>query len=150
MKTTTFSKINIISGILAGVIAGIAMGCMMIRMAVLSKVGMLMGMPNPLSGFLMHTLFSAVLGLIFAIVFVKITRTFFSSTMWGLIYGIIWWLLLPMTFVQMKMGMPVSWSIESMLHGMPMLVGHLVFGIILGMCYYGLKNSKLGYTKSQK
>jgi hypothetical protein len=136
MKITMFSKKNIMSGTIAGVIAGIVLSLMMMRMGVFTKVGGMMGMPNPLTGYLVHLVFSAIAGLIFAIIFYKATHTFFSCAIWGAIYGVAWWLLITTTIAQMMMGRPVSWSADTMAHGIPMLIGKLVFGFVLGVFYY--------------
>ncbi|MBS0604517.1 MAG: hypothetical protein JSS60_05700 [Verrucomicrobia bacterium] len=136
------NKKNIVSGIVSGLIAGIVLGCMMIRMGIMANVGAMMGMPHPVAGFFFHLIYSGLIGLIFGLVFYSLAKDFFTSAIWGVIYGVIWWFLGTLTLAQMMMGLPVSWNAIAMLQGMHMLVGQLVFGIVLGISYFWLNNRK--------
>lgn len=137
------SKKNIVNGILAGLIAGVVFGFMLIQMGVLGNVGMLIGSTNPFVGFLVHLVYSAILGVIFALLFFKhITTNFYPAALWGLVYGIIWWFIGTLTLAPIAMKMPVIWSTAVMTNEFPMLLGNLVFGFVLGLSYYWLKNHK--------
>lgn len=136
-------KRNIVNGIIAGLVAGIVFGFMLIQMGVLGNVGMMVGSPNPFAGFVVYLIFSAILGVIFALVFFKkITTHFYPAVLWGLLYGIIWWFLGTLTLAPIAMGIPVVWSGTVMANEFPMLIGNLVFGFVLGLCYFWLKNRK--------
>jgi hypothetical protein len=141
-KVTVFNKKNICSGIVGGLIAGVVFGFILIRLEILSTAGRLMGMTDPLSGFIVHLVFSAILGLIFALVFAKGCTNFFSSSLWGIFYGILWWFFGPLTLCPWAAGRPVSWSSGAMSHAFPMLLGHLVFGLVLGVSYFWMRNRK--------
>ena len=62
---------------------------------------------------------------------------------YGLGYGVIWWLLGPLTLMPLFMGMgfEVNWNLEAATNMMPSLVGHLVYGAILGSTYAWLARS---------
>lgn len=135
-------KRNIVNGILAGLIAGVVFGFMLIQMGVLGNIGMLIGSPNPFVGFLVHLVYCAILGVIFALIFYKHIATFYQGALWGLVYGIIWWFLGTLTLAPIAMSTPVVWSTAVMTNEFPMLLGNLVFGFVLGLCFYWLKNRK--------
>lgn len=141
-KEGTFKKKNLVSGILAGLIAGFILGLMMLRMNSMVTIGALMGMPNIISGFAFHLIFCAIFGLIFAVVFYKKVTDFYTSAMWGALYGIIWWFLGTLTLAPLLLGKPVSWNAQAMTDGMAMLMSQIVFGVILGICYYWLRNRR--------
>ena len=133
---------NIVNGIIAGLVAGIIFGFMLIQMGVLGNIGMMVGSTNPFAGFIVHLIYSAVLGVIFAIVFFKKITHFYPAVLWGLLYGIIWWFLGTLTLAPIAMGLPVIWSSGVMANEFPMLIGNLIFGFVLALCYFWLKNRK--------
>ena len=54
---------------------------------------------------------------------------------WGLGYGIFWWFLGPMTIMPLWQGRHLDWSYY---HGQELfgsLVGHIVYGLIVGVIY---------------
>src|SRR5581483_3220318 len=60
-----------------------------------------------------------------------------SSLAWGAAYGIFWWFLGPLTLIPLVMGQPVDWSLEAArgLHGA--FVGHVWYGLVVGLVYAG-------------
>ena len=59
----------------------------------------------------------------------------------GLAYGFAWWILGPLTLMPffMGMGLGVNWNVAAMGQSIPSLVGHLIFGGILGVTYRWLR-----------
>jgi len=108
----------------------------------LDNIGGMIGMPYPLSGFLFHLFCSAVLGLIFALVFYKLTKDFFSTTVWGVVYGMLWWVIGALTLAPLMMGTTIAWNMDAVFHTRHMLMSHMVFGLVMAVSYYGLRNSK--------
>lgn len=142
MRKKILGRKNILSGLIAGIIAGIVVGFMMLKMAMFSHVSELVGMHDPLSGLVIHLVKSAILGIIFALIFFKYTRTFFAGATWGIAYGVIMWFLWTLTIVPLMSDRPVSWGTDAMMQHMYMLIGYLVFGLVLGVSYYQLRNRK--------
>ncbi len=60
---------------------------------------------------------------------------------YGLLYGGAWWFLGPLTLMPliMGMGLGVNWNASAAAQMLPSLVGHLVYGAILGVSYLWLK-----------
>ncbi len=92
--------------------------------------------------FVVHMVNSAIIGAGFAIVlgrFVSGTR----SGLWaGLAYGGAWWILGPLTLMPLFMGMGfgVNWNAAAAVAMLPSLVGHLMYGSILGLVYTWLRH----------
>lgn len=135
-KKLVFSKKNIWMGIISGVLAGIIFGFIMIKTGAFDEFAELLGRMNAFSVFLMHILYTAVLGVIFAIAFYQVGTDFFHCIMGGIVYGVIWWFLGNLTIAPLMMGYSVSWDYQTMLEAFPMLIGYLVFGLSLGIIYY--------------
>jgi uncharacterized membrane protein YagU involved in acid resistance len=142
MKSTVVNKKNICSGIIGGIIAGVALGFILMRMGTLSNAGKLLGMHDSLSGLIIHLVFSAIVGLIFALVFCKGCTTFYNSSLWGIVYGVIWWFIGPLILCPWLAGVTISWSQITFTHALPMLVGHLVYGFVLGISYFWMRTHK--------
>ena len=61
----------------------------------------------------------------------------------GLAYGFAWWILGPLTLMPFFIGMAlgVNWNVAAMGQAIPSLVGHLIFGAVLGVTYSWLRAS---------
>jgi uncharacterized membrane protein YagU involved in acid resistance len=142
MKTTVFNQRNIMSGIIGGLIAGIALGFVLMRMGTLASAGSMLAMQDELSSFLIHLIFSAIAGLIFALVFCKICTSFYNTTLWGIVYGILWWFLGPLILCPWIAGATITWSQTTFMQAIPMLLGHLIYGLVLGITYFWFRERK--------
>lgn len=123
------------NGALAGVVGGIAFGILMAMMGMLKMIASIIGSQSTAVGWVIHLMISAMIGIGFAIVFHNLTETKSRSVMAGLIYGAIWWVLGPLTLMPLMMGMGLQWSAAAASAAMPSLVGHLIYGLILGWTY---------------
>ena len=112
-------------------------GVMMAMMGMLPMIGQMVGSPSAVVGFVIHMVNSAIIGAAFAVVFGGLVAGTGSGVGYGFGYGVIWWLLGPLTLMPLFMGMGfgVNWNLEAATSMMPSLVGHLVYGAILGSTY---------------
>ncbi len=60
----------------------------------------------------------------------------------GLLYGGAWWILGPLTLMPLFMGMGfgVNWNAAAAVAMLPSLVGHLMYGGVLGVVYVWLRH----------
>lgn len=130
------NKINISAGVIGGAIGGVPFGMLMGMMGMLPMVAMMVHSQSVVVGFIVHMIISMVTGIAFAYLFGSKITTTGSGVKFGLIYGVIWWFLGPLIFMPMILGMGTMLSVEGMLNAMPSLMGHLIFGGVLG-AYYG-------------
>ncbi len=142
MKEKILAKRNLASGIMAGLIAGVLFGIILARLGVLSYAGRFFTITDPLSAFIVHFIFSGIVGVIFALIFFNACSNFFSSALWGIVYGIIWWFIGPLILCPWVKGVSVSWAWGDSCYAMPMLIGHLVFGLVLGVTYFWMRTRK--------
>ena len=133
---------NMKYGVYGGLAGGVVFGAIMGLMGMLPMLGNMAGGPTAWAGFLMHMMISAVIGATFAVLV--------QWTGWpagigtGLGYGALWWVLGPLTLMPLFMGMGVgaSWNMAAVAQAMPSLMGHLIFGGILGCTYAWLGRTK--------
>ena len=128
---------NVKLGVYSGLTGGVVFGVMMGMMGMLPMIGKMAGYPSAAFGFLVHMGISAVIGGTFGFVFGSWIRSFKGGLGYGLAYGGAWWLLGPLTLMPlfMGMGLGVNWSFAAASNMLPSLMGHLVFGAILGGSY---------------
>ena len=124
-------------GVLGGLIGGGVFGAMMGKMGMLPMVGQLVGQPTVGAGFLVHMVNSAILGAAFAVVLGRLATGIGRGLLQGLLYGGAWWLLGPLTLMPLflGMGLGVNWNLTAAANMLPSLLGHLVYGALLGITY---------------
>ena len=135
---------SLVAGILAGVVFGIMMHMMTAptpdggRMPVIAMVGQIVGSPTVMAGWLYHLFNSAVIGAIFGWLFAPRVRGYGSGFTWGAAYGLAWWILGGLVLMPVLLGMPAFAPLmmpEMRIVAMGSLVGHLVYGLVLGAAF---------------
>lgn len=89
----------------------------------------------------MHLVISASIGASFEVLFHSFIRSKATGLAYGLTYGATWWFLGPLTLMPlfMGMGLGVNWNAAAATQMFPSLVGHLLYGAILGLTYEWLR-----------
>jgi hypothetical protein len=78
---------------------------------------------------------AVLIGSSFGLLFQRDVRGYGSSMGWGLGFAIFWWFLGPLTLFPLVSRLPLDWSGD---HGSDLfgsLVGHILYGLILGVAY---------------
>jgi hypothetical protein len=135
----------IISGGTAGVVGGWAFGKWMAAVHFYPLVAGLVHSDSPEVGMALHFLIAVVIGASFGVLFQPDVRGLGSSMGWGLGYGIFWWFFGPLTLLPLLQGQPLDWSYE---HGSDLfgsLVGHIVYGLLVGLVYAVTDRLWLGF-----
>jgi uncharacterized membrane protein YagU involved in acid resistance len=135
----------IVGGGMAGVVGGWAFGRWMAAVHFFPLVAGLVNSDSPEVGMALHFLIAVIIGASFGLLFQLDVRGLGSSMGWGLGYGIFWWFLGPLTLLPVLQGQPVDWSYE---HGSDLfgsLVGHIVYGLLVGVVYAVTDRLWLGF-----
>jgi uncharacterized membrane protein YagU involved in acid resistance len=88
-----------------------------------------------IAGVSMHFLLALGMGATFGMLFQRDIYGYGSSMGWGAGYGIFWWFLGPLTIFPLALGMPLDWSRQRASDLFGALVGHILYGIIVGVVY---------------
>lgn len=142
---------NIKQGIYSGLIGGMVFGGMMGMMGMLPMIGRMVGHPSAVSGFLVHLIISAGIGAAFAVWLDRFVHSTASGVGVGMLYGSGWWVLGSLTLMpwMMGMGLTANWSAAAAAKMLPSLMGHLMYGAILGAGYVWLRSPDLRTQKLQ-
>ena len=134
------------AGVAGGIVGGVVFGALMSMMMTEVMVGAIPGMygipESGLAGWVIHMSHAAILGVVFAAVVgvagldrepaVKLAGA-------GLIYGIVLWAVLAVFVMPLWVGamLPMEPPVPNI--NMQSLMGHAVYGVLLGAVYYALE-----------
>ena len=134
LKATSGVKRGVLGGLAGGMVFGMLMG----TMGMLPMIGGIVGLDSGAAGFVVHMMMSAAIGAGFG-VFKGLRKVpAAQATAAGLSYGGLWWVLGPLTFMPWLMGsgFAANWSMAGVTASMPSLMGHLMYGGVLGFTYF--------------
>jgi uncharacterized membrane protein YagU involved in acid resistance len=119
----------------ASLSGGLLFGLIMLKTGTLPKVAHLAGGSSPWLGFAVHLAIGAIIGATYGILFRYEAPTAVSAIAWGLVYGLIWWFLGPLTLFPILLGGSFTWTTAAADAQLPSLVGHLVYGAATALAF---------------
>ena len=132
---------SIVAGLIAGIVFGVMMQMMMAptpdggQMPMIAMVGQIVGSPTAGAGWLYHLFNSAVIGAIFGWLLGNRVHGYGSALGWGAAYGFVWWILGGLILMPIMLGMPAFAPLmmpPMRMVAMGSLIGHLLYGLVLG------------------
>jgi hypothetical protein len=137
VKQSGFSLARaLVVGALAGVIGGAVFGhWMSVGGWYFPLIARLLNSSSASTGELLHYVVSIVIGCGFGLLFQQDVRGLGSSLGWGAGYAIMWWFLGPLTLLPMAGRRGLDWSYTNAANLFPLLAGHIMYGLILGLVY---------------
>ncbi|WP_454784289.1 hypothetical protein [Legionella sp. WA2024007413] len=129
-------------GAIAGIIAGIVFAFFLAHAGMIETLGMIINMPTIAGGLVVHAVVSIGSGIAFALILGWLINSWIIAVVLGLLFGVAMWVGGPMTLLPvLSSGTPLfaKWTIEGIKHNIPALVGHIVYGVVLGISYFILK-----------
>lgn len=141
------ARTRLLRGGIASIVAGVVFGAMLQSMGMLPMIGALYGVPTAAAGWIAHIFHSIVFGLVFVVLLgvpaiAGYTRGIGTGIAAGALYGIAVWLtaaavVMPLWMSALGMAAPAIPNLDVM-----SLLGHAVFGIVLGGVYAALVRSR--------
>ncbi|CAN5840560.1 hypothetical protein BH18ACT11_BH18ACT11_16220 [soil metagenome] len=135
----------LVVGGLAGIVGGWAFGKWMAQVGFFPLIAGLVGSNSAMVGATLHFAIAVVIGASFGVLFQRDVRGFGSCLGWGLGYGIFWWFLGPLTLLPVLQGSAPDWSYERGAALFGSLVGHVIYGLLLGLVYAALDRLWIGF-----
>ncbi|MBN8639570.1 MAG: hypothetical protein J0M07_29905 [Anaerolineae bacterium] len=120
---------SVVQGITAALIGGSVFGVQMAVGGMLPMVAQLVGSQNPVVGFVMHLIISAIIGAVYGAIAPRLPAGWLVAMGAGIGYGVIWWVLGALVMMPLLLGMgDMVFQIGDM--QLMSLIGHVIFGII--------------------
>jgi len=129
----TRSVRGLLMGQAGGVLGGILFTFVMYGVGALPGVASLVGSRSPLVGVLVHLAISILVGSSFGLLFQRQAYSPGAGMSWGVSYGVLWWLLGALTLFPALLRQPVDWSLAAVSANYASLIGHLFYGVGLGL-----------------
>jgi uncharacterized membrane protein YagU involved in acid resistance len=126
-------------GLIASLIGGLAFSLIMASTGALSRIAAIAGSSSPLLGFIIYLTISVPIGVSYGVLFQRESQTIGAGVIWGMLYGLVWWFLGPLTFFPVLLGGTFSWTCEAASAALPELVGHLLYGAITALVFFSLE-----------
>lgn len=135
-------------GILASVAGGLAFAVVMAKTDALPVVASLIGRSSPTTGFVVHMVVSAIVGATYGLLFRREAHTYGAGLAWGLVYGLTWWFLGPLTLMPVLLGAELQWTLAAAVAAYPSLIGHLAYGAVTALTYqYLVRRYDVGWSR---
>ena len=135
----------LVVGGVAGIVGGWAFGKWMAQVNFFPLIAGLVNSDSPPIGMTLHFVIAIFIGASFGVLFQRDVRGFGSSLCWGLAYGVLWWFLGPLTLLPILGGSVPEWSYEQGGALFGSLVGHVIYGLLLGLVYAALDRLWTGF-----
>ncbi|MBK9745676.1 MAG: DUF1440 domain-containing protein [Chloroflexi bacterium] len=120
---------SVVQGITAALIGGSVFGVQMAVGGMLPMVAQLVGSQNPVVGFVLHLIISAIIGAVYGVIAPRLPAGWLVAMGAGIVYGVIWWVLGALVMMPLLLGMgDMVFQIGDM--QLMSLIGHVIFGII--------------------
>lgn len=96
---------------------------------------------SPAVGRLLHYLIGVTIGCSFGLLFDDEEQDAGSGLIYGINYGLLWWLIGPMILLPWLLGQDARpyWTVATIQRFVPSFVGHILYGALVGW-FYGLVN----------
>lgn len=143
---------RMIAGAAAGLIGGVLFGIMMQmmtaptpdggRVPMMAMVAMVVRSESIAVGWLYHLFNSAVIGALFGLLLGSRVGSLSGGLAWGAVWGMVWWVLGGLILMPLLLGMPAFAPLAMApmrMVAIGSLVGHLIYGLILGAVYVKLE-----------
>jgi len=125
----------LVGGSIAGLAGGWAFSRWMEQVDYFPTIAGLIGTSSRMAGASLYYVFAVIIGISFAILFQREIRGYGSSLICGAAYGIFWWFLGPLTLMPLWLRKPLDWSSDFASSEFGSLIGHIVYGLIVGLLY---------------
>lgn len=145
---------GVVGGLVAGVVFGILMTVMSAptpdggSMPMMAMVAIVVGSTSLVVGWIYHLFNSAVIGALFGWILGARATSYRSGASLGAVWGVVWWVLGALILMPLFLGMPVFASLRMAPMrpvAMMSLVGHLMFGVLLGLTYVRVHARDVAY-----
>ncbi|MEE9274495.1 MAG: hypothetical protein V3V62_04220 [bacterium] len=132
-----------VMGAFGGLLGGMVFGVWMAEKGMFPVLASMAGSDSSVVGLILHLAISVQIGASFGVLFSRLADGAVPSTLWGLVYGFLWWFLGPLTLMPLTMGMGLQWTAAAVAGSVPSLTWHLVFGGVMGISYAALDRGRL-------
>jgi len=139
--------VAVANALIPGLVGSLIFGFIMWRTGLLPRVALIAGYNSAVIGFIVHLIIGSIIGFTYGKLFRHESPDLASGASWGLVYGLIWWFLGPLTLMPILLDQPLAWAVEAVLAAFPSLLGHLLYGFTTGVGFYLLERRQKAWAR---
>ena len=133
MKWVEVLRSGVLPGALAGLVGGLVFMVAMDELSRLPEIGQILRSDSAVVGLIVIIVVGAIVGGGFGVL-VWYQRPGAGETLfWGLVYGVFWWYLGPLTLTPLLQGDGLTWDVKSAQAEFPLLLGYVLYGATTGL-----------------
>ena len=133
MRWLEVLRAGVLQGALAGLVGGAVLGATTDELGRLPEIAQIVRSDSAVVGLVVLLVVSALVGGGFGVL-VWYQRPGAGETLvWGLVYGVLWWHLGPLTLTLLLEGDGLTWDVKSAQAEFPLLLGHVLYGATIGL-----------------
>jgi hypothetical protein len=126
-------------GVAAGALGGSLCSVILLLTGSLQGIGTVFGGSSLVFGVVIIMSVSIFSGMGYGLLFRHEAPDAASAVAWGLIYGLLWWFIGPMTLLPILLGGSLSWTTGTAASLLPSLIGHLIYGAGTALTFLALE-----------
>jgi uncharacterized membrane protein YagU involved in acid resistance len=126
-------------GVAAGALGGLLCTVILLWSGSLQGMETIFGGSSLVSGVVIIMSVSIVSGMGYGLLFRQEAPDAGSAVAWGLIYGLLWWFIGPMTLLPILLHGSFSWTTATAASLLPSLIGHLIYGAGTAVTFLALE-----------
>ncbi|MGQ0550067.1 MAG: NAD(P)/FAD-dependent oxidoreductase [Armatimonadota bacterium] len=129
---------DVVAGAAAGFIGGLVFSWAQQAQGLRAATSGLVGVTSLGAGVALDLVISIFIGATFGAIFRYQSLGYAPTISSGVLYGLLWWMIGPLTLVPALTGNGPTWSLQEANAALPSLVGHVLYGALTGLSYYML------------
>jgi NADH:ubiquinone reductase (H+-translocating) len=131
---TAIQQRNLIAGAIAGLVGGLVSGLALYAQH--ASFESPFGVPSGAIALVLYVLFATLFGAAFGLMIRHQPLGYAATVSSGLLYGLLGWILIPLTLAPLAAGQLPLWSAQEASAAFPALVGYLLYGGVTGLGFY--------------
>ena len=133
MRWLEILRAGVLQGALAGLVGGAILGATTDELGRLPEIAQIVRSDSAVVGLVVLLVVSALVGGGFGVLVWYQRPSAGETLVWGLVYGVLWWYLGPLTLTPLLEGDGLTWDIKSAQAEFPLLLGHVLYGATTGL-----------------
>jgi len=133
MNQHSVLKDALLPGAAAGLAGGLLLAITTTQFGQIVTIGSVLMAESPFMNLLTTIIASLIIGAGFGLLTWRQRHGAGETLFWGLTYGLLWWVIGPLTLVPLVSGNGLGWDLTTAQDHIPSLIGHLLLGAVIGL-----------------
>jgi NADH:ubiquinone reductase (H+-translocating) len=129
---------HLLAGAAAGLTGGVVLAWTTHTQGYMPAVAAAMGLHQASGSVPLFLVAATLMGVGFAAIFRYQPDSYAAMISGGMLYGLLWWIVGPLTLQPLLTGTSLTWSLAQADAAFPSLIGHLLYGGVTGFSFYVL------------